>query len=121
MHFPWPLCDDERQVYRRVRRGSGPKLQQYLKLLAVIGKVYVKLKIGVALKHSQKNSAVEQYHSSGLALLVLGAVIMLSSSFYVLNDYSQSEYDHVSNFLLGLVVGLTGWWLRAHTEEDLSD
>ena len=73
------------------------------------------------MKHSQKDSVVEQYHSSGLALLILGAVIMLSSSFYVLNHDSHSEYDHVSNFLLGLVVGLTGWWLRSHTEEDLSD
>ena len=73
------------------------------------------------MKHSQKDSLVEHYHSSGLALLVLGAVMMLSSSFYMLNDSSQSEYDHVSNFLLGLVVGLTGWWLRSHTEEDLVD
>ena len=73
------------------------------------------------MKRPHNDSPVEHYHSSGLALLSLGAVMMLMSLFYILDDSSKSEYDHVSNFLLGLVVGLTGWWLRSHTEEDLSD
>ena len=73
------------------------------------------------MKQSQNDFPLEQYHSSGLALLTLGAVMMLMSLFYILDGSTHSEYDHVSNFLLGLVVVLTGWWLRSHTEEELSD
>ncbi len=73
------------------------------------------------MKNVNDDSPVEHYHSSGLALLILGAVMMLMALYYLMIEPTNSEYDHVSNFLLGLVVSLTGWWMRSHTEEDIDE
>ena len=64
-------------------------------------------------------SPVEQYHSSGMALIAIGAVIMLTATIMLLIEYRESEYDHVSNILVSLVILITGYWLRTHDDEDM--
>jgi hypothetical protein len=64
-------------------------------------------------------SPVEQYHSSGMALTSIGAVIMLMATIMLLIECRESEYDHVSDILVSLMILITGYWLRAHDDEDM--
>ena len=59
------------------------------------------------------------YHNSGRALVIIGSVVMIMAGFMMFFDHASSEHDHVSNFLVGTIVVLTGIWLNSHEHEDM--
>ena len=67
----------------------------------------------------QDESPEEHYHSSGLALVAIGGVIMIMALVMMCLEHRESEYDHVSNLLVGLMILITGLWLRSHDAEDM--
>ena len=67
----------------------------------------------------QDESPVEHYHSSGIVLITIGSVIMIMATIMMFFAHRESEYDHVSNMLVGLMIVLTGMWLRAHDADDM--
>ena len=73
------------------------------------------------MNRSNNESPLEHFHSSGLALIAIGTVMMIMSAIMIFSENPESEYDHVSNFLMGLIVLLCGIWLFTHNEEDVSD
>ena len=69
----------------------------------------------------QDESPEEHYHSSGFALVAIGGVIVMMALIMICLEHRESEYDHVSNLLVGLMILITGLWLRSHDAEDLEN